>query len=285
MVVGYWLLVIGLLVTGCWLLVTRYSLTSFEGSLIPLWNSLTPLWGWGKGVRILMYHKFSTSETDFLTVTTAQFDEQLNYLQTNDYQFITIQQLIDFYKKNQPLPPRPVLLTFDDAYVSQLELAYPILQKYKAKATVFVPTAYIGQGSNWDEIASPIMSFEQLKNLPPSVFSLALHTHTHPNFKKLSLPEIEHDMDACLQYFTVHNLPFSPVLAYPYGARPKDAVILRGMKTYFQNCGIVFAFRIGNRINPLKVKDLYELNRIDIRGTDSFKQFKKKIILGKLHFI
>jgi peptidoglycan/xylan/chitin deacetylase (PgdA/CDA1 family) len=243
-----------------------------------------------EGVRILMYHKFSTSETDFLTVTTTQFDEQLNYLQTNGYQFITTQELVDFYTKGTPLPVQPVLLTFDDAYVSQLELAYPILEKYGAKATVFVPTGYVGQGSNWDEIPSPIMSLNQLKNLPPSrlnrdvpsVFTLALHTNTHPNFKKLSLPEIEQDIDACLDYFTTHNLPFSPVLAYPYGARPKDAVILRGMKKHLNSRNIALAFRIGNRINSLKINDLHELNRIDIRGTDSFKNFKKKIILGKI---
>ena len=235
-----------------------------------------------EGVRILMYHKFSTSETDFLTVTTTQFEEQLNYLQTNDYQFISLQQLLDFYITKKPLPHRPILLTFDDAYVSQLDLAYPILHKHGAKATVFVPTAYVGQGSNWDTHPAPIMSLEQLKNLDPSVFSLALHTHTHPNFKKISLPEIAHDMDACLQYFASHNLPFSPVLAYAYGARPKDTDILRGMKNHFQSQNILAAFRIGNRINPLKVKDLYELNRIDIRGTDSIDNFKKKIIFGKI---
>jgi peptidoglycan/xylan/chitin deacetylase (PgdA/CDA1 family) len=284
MVIGYWLLVL-----SYWFLVTGY------------W--LTPLWGWGlsvlclvfllliwlfrrntEGVRVLMYHKFSTSETDFLTVTTTQFEEQLNYLQTNDYQFITMQQLLDFYTKNKPLPRRSVLLTFDDAYVSQLELAYPVLKKYSAKATVFVPTAYVGQGSNWDTHPAPIMSLEQLQNLDPSVFSLALHTHTHPNFKTLKRSEIKNDIDACLQYFTTHNLPFFPVLAYAYGARPKNAAILRGMKKDFQNSNILAAFRIGNRVNSLKVKDLYELNRIDIRGTDSWTEIKKKIIYGKRMF-
>lgn len=237
-----------------------------------------------EGVRILMYHKFSTSETDFLTVTTTQFEEQLNYLQTNDYQFISLQQLLDFYIDKKPLPRHPVLLTFDDAYVSQLELAYPILKKMGAKATVFVPTAYVGQGSNWDIHPAPIMSLEQLQNLDPSVFSLALHTHTHPNFKKISLPEIVQDMDACLHYFTSHNLPFFPVLAYAYGARPKDAAVLRGMKKKFQSRNILLGFRIGNRVNSLKAKDLYELNRIDIRGTDTWADVKKKIIYGKRMF-
>jgi hypothetical protein len=73
-----------------------------------------------------------------------------------------------------------------------------------------------------------------------------------------------------------------PVLAYPYGARPKDADILRGIKKHFKSQNILAAFRIGNKINSLKIKDLYELNRIDIRGTDSMSNFKKKIIFGKI---
>ncbi len=231
-----------------------------------------------------MYHKFSTTESDFLTVMTQQFEEQLKYLQTTGYQFITSLELLDFYTKNKSLPQKAILLTFDDAYVSQLELAYPILKKYDAKATIFVPTAYIGQGSNWDENPARIMSLEQLQNLDPAVFSLALHTHTHQSYKTLSLFDIEKDIDTCLLYFSTQKLPFAPVFAYAYGARPKDAAILRGMKTHFQNRGIKAAFRIGNRINRMKTNDLYELNRIDIRGTDSYAGFIKKIRFGKTLF-
>ena len=229
-----------------------------------------------------MYHKFSTTESDFLTVTTQQFEEQLKYLQTAGYQFITSLELLDFYTQNKPLPPKSVLLTFDDAYVSQLELAYSILKKYDAKATIFVPTAYVGQGSNWDEKPAPIMTLEQLQNLDPSVFSLALHTHTHQSYKKLSLSDIEKDIDTCLLYFSTQKLPFAPIFAYSYGARPKDGAILRGMKTHFQNRGIKAAFRIGNRINRLKNNDLYELNRIDIRGTDTQGNSIRKIHFGKI---
>ncbi len=229
-----------------------------------------------------MYHKFSTTESDFLTVTTQQFEEQLKYLQTAGYQFITSLELLDFYTQKKTLPSKPVLLTFDDAYGSQLELTYSILKKYDAKATIFIPTAYIGQSSIWDEKPAPIMTFEQLQNIDPSVFSLALHTHTHQSYKTLSLFDIEKDIDTCLLYFSTQKLPFVPVFAYSYGVRPKDGAILRGMKTHLQTRGIKAAFRIGNRINRMKTNDLYELNRIDIRGTDTHADVVRKIRFGKI---
>ena len=232
-----------------------------------------------------MYHKLSMTESDFLTVAAHQLEQQMSYLQTNGYQFVTSAELVDYYYENKILPQQPVHLVFDDAYISVLELAYPILKKYGAKATVLVPTAYVGLGSNWDESPAPIMSLEQLQNLDPSVFSLALHTHTHQSYKKLSLSEIEEDIDACLNYFTTKNLPFTPVFTYAYGARPKDIAILRGIKTHFQKRGIKAAFRIGNHINRMKANDLYELNRIDVRGTDSHAGFIKKYVSGKYCFL
>ncbi|MEO0044571.1 MAG: hypothetical protein RL329_4019 [Bacteroidota bacterium] len=42
-----------------------------------------------KGIRVLMYHKISKNEMNALTVTCEQLDNHLNYLQKNDYQFIT----------------------------------------------------------------------------------------------------------------------------------------------------------------------------------------------------
>lgn len=234
------------------------------------------------GIRVLMYHKVSLHKQDFMTVTIAQLEWQLNYLLQQNFQFISASQLLDYLTENKPLPPKPILLTFDDAYLNNLELALPILQKYKTKALFFVPTAYIGQSSLWDFNAETILTAPQLKALPPQLIELGLHSHTHQNYKHLTTPEIEQDLTHCLQAFKQNGLSFVPVFAYPYGGRPKNPTLLKAMKRLFQSKGIRLAFRIGNRINPLKIKDLYEINRLDIRGTDTVKAFKWKISWGKM---
>jgi peptidoglycan/xylan/chitin deacetylase (PgdA/CDA1 family) len=241
---------------------------------------LTQLLRSRNGVRVLMYHKVVTNNSDFLSVTTEQFEAQLLYFKKENYQFITAQNVLDFYKKQTPLPAKPLLITFDDGYLNNLELAYPILKKYNAKAVIFIPTSFVGIKNEWDNGNDEIMSLEQLKNLDPSVFELALHSHEHRNYADLSIPEIASDVAYNVAFFKQNNLNYTPVFAYPYGGRPKNDLKV-GMIKAFEMYGIQAAFRIGNRVNSLKIKDLYELNRIDVRGTDAFWVFKWKVRVGR----
>jgi peptidoglycan/xylan/chitin deacetylase (PgdA/CDA1 family) len=234
-----------------------------------------------RGIRVLMYHKFATEKCDFLTVTTAQFEAQLTFLKSKNYQFISAQNMLDFYIDNKPLPPKPLLLTFDDGYLNNLELAYPILKKHGAKATIFIPTSFVGITNKWDNGNDAIMSLEQLKNLDPSVFELALHSHEHRNYADLNVAEIASDVARNVAFFKKNNLNYTPVFAYPYGGRPKNEIKM-GMISTFNTFGIKAAFRIGNRVNSLKTKEIYELNRIDVRGTDVFWLFKMKVKFGKI---
>lgn len=234
-----------------------------------------------EGVRVLMYHKFALSNGDFLTVTTAQFEAHVTYLKSQNYQFITAQNLLDFYIYNKPLPSKPLLLTFDDGYLNNLELAYPILKKHAAKATIFIPTAFVGLTNKWDKQSESIMTLEQLKNLDPSVFELALHSHEHKNYADLNVAGIASDVAQNVAFFKKNNLNYTSVFAYPYGGRPKNET-KTGMINAFDRFGIKAAFRIGNRVNSFKINDLYELNRIDVRGTDGFWLFKWKVRVGKI---
>jgi peptidoglycan/xylan/chitin deacetylase (PgdA/CDA1 family) len=236
-----------------------------------------------KGIRVLMYHKISTNKTDFLTVSVTQFESHIKHLQSLGYQFITTQDLLNFYLKKQALPSKPLLLSFDDGYLNNLELAYPILKKYKAKATIFIPSNYVGATNKWDNGNDLIMNVEQLKNLDPSVFELGLHSHTHINFKNISLESLENEIRENIAFFSDNNIPYTPVLAYPYGGRPRGDAYYK-MIHIFEKFGIQAAFRIGNKVNPFNIKDLYELKRIDIRGTDGFDEFKKKVEKGRVKF-
>ncbi len=229
-------------------------------------------------LRVLMYHKIDSTKQDMLTVSVEQLDEQLKYLQNSNYQYLTIQDLIN----NKTIPKKAVLITFDDGYVNNLELAYPILKKYNAKATIFIPTAYVGQGSSWDTDAAPVLSLLQLQNLDSTVFELGLHSHLHQNYKFLSIQEIENDIKQNIAFFEENNLSYVPALAYPYGGRPKNKALKIKMYDIFTQFGVKFAFRIGNRLNGWPLTNLYEIQRLDIRGTDSIGAFKRKVRWGRL---
>lgn len=120
----------------------------------------------GTPVPVLMYHHFmeqGPSQAD--TVVSAQmFDQQLQALQQGGYNTITPQQLINYVYHERPLPEKPVMITMDDGYTSNLTIAAPILEKYGMTATVFTiginvgETIYPHSGQeldpprfNWDE--------------------------------------------------------------------------------------------------------------------------------------
>lgn len=231
----------------------------------------------GNKVRILMYHKVDPSRRDMLTVTSEQLEQQLAHLQKQGYEFLSVQNLSDVSLSTR----KGVLITFDDAYVNNLEYAYPVLKEYKAKATVFVPSAYAGQTSQWDIEAEPLLSPEQLRRLDNDVFELGLHSHTHRHYGRLSVAEIEEDLRQNIQFFKDNNLAFAPAFAFPYGGRPKDKTFKRQMQEAMASLGIQFAFRIGNRLNRFPLSNPYEIQRIDVRGTDSLEDFARKVKWGK----
>ena len=228
-------------------------------------------------VRVLMYHKVSVNRSDEFTVTVNQLESQLAYLHKKGYQSITVDDLL-----RTKAPKKAVLITFDDAYANNLELAYSVLKKYKFRVTIFVPSAYIGKTSSWDKLAEPLLSVEQLQELDNEIFSLGLHSHFHQSYENLSVDEIKNDLKHNINFFKHHNLSFVPALAYPYGQRPKNGENQMAMYQIFKDLGIKLAFRIGNRLNGWPLKNHYQIQRIDVRGTDSFNTFKRKLSWGKI---
>ena len=88
-------------------------------------------------VPILMYHHLSEDVTNSEMVSPAQFEAQIRALSEAGYTGVSFDELQAYVLRGEPLPEKPVVITFDDGYRSNYTLAYPILQKYNMKATIF----------------------------------------------------------------------------------------------------------------------------------------------------
>lgn len=112
------------------------------------------LWGgWelyrrqGTPLPVLMYHHFEEygpCSADSV-VSADRFREQLLALKAAGYTAVDPFEIADFVEKGVPLPDKPVLITMDDGYVSNLEIAAPILEECGMKATVFAIGAAVGR--------------------------------------------------------------------------------------------------------------------------------------------
>lgn len=89
-------------------------------------------------VPVLMYHHISDETSGSAIVTAGTFEDQIASLSEAGFNAITLSQLVDYVEKGRDLPDKPVLITFDDGYMSNYESAFPILKKYKMPATINV---------------------------------------------------------------------------------------------------------------------------------------------------
>lgn len=88
---------------------------------------------------VLMYHDFSEDVEDSLTVHPEDLDDHLTALYDAGYETVTDQDIVDFREGDEDaLPDQPILITIDDGYVSNYELAYPIFEEHEMKATIYV---------------------------------------------------------------------------------------------------------------------------------------------------
>jgi peptidoglycan/xylan/chitin deacetylase (PgdA/CDA1 family) len=228
---------------------------------------------WRPALRVLCYHQINPGGPSRFTVTPAQLDAQLGYLVGAGFNFIHARDLVS----GSTLPKSPLLLTFDDGYLDNLEHAQPVLKRHRAKASIFIVTAYAGGRAQWNTDGAPLMSPRQLHELDPDIIELALHSHWHRAFGLLSADEIEDDLQRNLAFFGEHGLTMTPVLAYPYGSRPQPTAA-----ALMARLGIPLAFRLGNRINRLPLANPYEIQRIDVRGDTGNVTFRRKLWIGKL---
>ena len=89
-------------------------------------------------VTILMYHHFEDTINNYTVVAKDRFREQLTALKKAGYETVTLAELIAFVEEDGPLPEKPLLITMDDGYTSNLTVAAPILEEFSMSATVFV---------------------------------------------------------------------------------------------------------------------------------------------------
>jgi tetratricopeptide (TPR) repeat protein len=96
------------------------------------------------GVPVLLYHGISEAVTRPDALSVRNFQDQMRTLKQAGYQSITMQQLLDFYERGAPLPPKAVLITFDDARNDSFRNADPVLRENGFTAVMFTPVAEVG---------------------------------------------------------------------------------------------------------------------------------------------
>lgn len=94
-------------------------------------------------LRVLMYHKVDGREGNTIAVPPALFARQMAFL-AERYRVVSLAEVVAHLDGGESLPPRAVLVTFDDGYRDNLVAAAPVLERHGLPAVVFVPLDFVG---------------------------------------------------------------------------------------------------------------------------------------------
>ncbi|HWQ22499.1 MAG TPA: polysaccharide deacetylase family protein [Gaiellaceae bacterium] len=148
-------------------------------------------------LRVLMYHKVNDRWPNPATVPTAVFAEQMALLGELGYRPVPLDAVRDHYLHGSPLPPRAVLITFDDGYRDNLEHALPTLRRYGYPAVLFVPIGFLDDGRPLPHeealhalgVRNPTLRWEELAELEAGGVRIESHGIAHRPLSELEPAE------------------------------------------------------------------------------------------------
>ncbi len=182
-------------------------------------------------LRILTYHRVAHPQDTpglnprTISATPHVFAEQMRLL-ARKYRVVSMEEVLHAVAMRKKLPPRAVLLTFDDAYCDFGESAWPILRREKLPATLFVPTGYPDHPERsfwWDRLHRAFCQSAQKRIMLAPVGELELHSPPalHESLKRTQnyVKTLPHDAalhfidEVCLR-LDGHIAPHKSVLSW-----------------------------------------------------------------------
>lgn len=175
-----------------------------------------PAQGISVAVPVIVYHGVrpnyigETADVKRYTIEPDTLERELTYLRDNKYNVISLGALSRFFDEGVPLPPRPIVLTFDDGWKNQYIYAFPLLKKYGFTATFFIFTSAVGHKN--------FMTWDEIREMDTSGMTIGGHTRTHPYLTKITDPvALTKEISGGKQVIEDHLGHSIDTFAYPFG--------------------------------------------------------------------
>ncbi len=219
-------------------------------------------------VPIFIYHSvrphlaIENKLLKYYTVSPQSFEKQLRYLKDNGYVVIRLEYLADSLLQKIILPPKSVVLTFDDGWENQYRYAFPFLKKYGFTATFFVFTNVIDKNPSF-------LTWDQVKSMDEAGMAIGGHTKSHPYLFEIKDQNLlTQEISDGKKIIEEHIKKPVTIFAYPFG-HYNDLLIKMVKQAGFK------AARGTYRGTHHSADDIYKLKGIE--ATDDFGQFIKDL--------
>jgi peptidoglycan/xylan/chitin deacetylase (PgdA/CDA1 family) len=241
-------------------------------------------------IPILMYHSVSDGGEDkreaeahpyYRTSTTPQrFAEQIQHLHDNGYQTVSPAEAVSQLQGQSLVEPnqiadKKVVITFDDGYRDFARHAFPVLSQYGFSATVYLPTAYIGE-SPIQFNGKDCLTWAEVRELSHHGIGFGSHTVTHPQLRDLSPAAVREEISGSKKTIEEKLGRAVDSFAYPYAFPQTDAdfkKLLRDslVEAGYQNGVCTIVGRASRKSDP------FFMERLPVNSCDDDALFEAKL--------
>ncbi|WP_399887418.1 polysaccharide deacetylase family protein [Streptomyces sp. BBFR51] len=175
---------------------------------------------WARHIPVFLYHAVMDDPPSWIaefSVTPKEFAAHLDAIADSGRKPVTIGALADHLARRAPLPPRPVLLTFDDGFADLPGPTAEALAGRALPATAYLTTGAITPGGRSLLPPAPMMTLDAVAALERSGMEIGSHTVTHAQLDTLSTEDLAYELrtsKAVLEDALGHPVRH---LAYPHG--------------------------------------------------------------------
>ena len=208
-------------------------------------------------VPVLCYHHIrdakprDSENMKSYSVSPSAFASQMKALSDSGFTSILPDQLYDYLLYNGVLPPKPVMITFDDTDGEQYSIGAAEMQKFGFRGVFFIMTVAINRPN--------YMTKEQIRNLSDSGHVIAAHTWDHHMVTKYA--ETDWDIQLSKPTKQLEAITGKPVkyFAYPFGLWNKAAI------PELKSRGYQLAFILSTKRDS--TEPLHTIRRMIVPGT------------------
>ena len=173
-------------------------------------------------IPILCYHqirewkKTDSKKARTYIISPGRFQKQIKMLLDSGYHFILPAQFVSYNATRGKIPQKPIMLTFDDATITQFSEALPVLNKHGIKAVFFIMTVVLNHPK--------YMSSKQVKTLAEQGHTIGCHTWDHHNVTNYKEADWKIQVENATQQLELITGKTIEYFAYPNGIWNVQAV-------------------------------------------------------------
>jgi peptidoglycan/xylan/chitin deacetylase (PgdA/CDA1 family) len=219
-----------------------------------------------------MYHYISVPPADAdairrdLSVTPAQFESHLAYLRQAGYETISMKELAYALSRQNPLPARPIIITFDDGYRDNYENAFPLLRQYSYTGVFFVFTQPI------DAHNISYLSWEMVIEMHKAGMEFGSHSYRHSDLSNKDVDFLVYEILGSKE--AIEERIREPVHFFSYPSGRYDDLTIRVLASANFWGAVTTQFGVEQSFGSR-----FEMQRIRVRGNDTAEDLAEKLNL------